>query len=109
MNKKLSSQNRHIIPISADGNCLFRSISYGLFCAEDHHHQIRTEIADYIRYNPEVFKQYIDTNDPFDEFVRKLQGDGEWAGHPCIYASALKYESLILEYQSERYHPLMER
>ena len=61
---------------------------------------IRREVAEYIRSNPEVFNQYVDTDDSFDEFLRKLHRDGEWAGHPCIYASALKYQSLIFVHTS---------
>lgn len=46
--KVLEDQGLLIVPVSGDGNCLFRSVSHQIYGTEEHHAIIRQKCLDYM-------------------------------------------------------------
>eukprot|EP00551_Chaetoceros_affinis_P004351 CAMPEP_0203668668 /NCGR_PEP_ID=MMETSP0090-20130426/5238_1 /ASSEMBLY_ACC=CAM_ASM_001088 /TAXON_ID=426623 /ORGANISM="Chaetoceros affinis, Strain CCMP159" /LENGTH=430 /DNA_ID=CAMNT_0050533167 /DNA_START=163 /DNA_END=1455 /DNA_ORIENTATION=+ len=95
---------REIIEMTADGNCLFRSISdqiYGDY--GQRHDAVRDEICNYLEANGDDFRVYLllegsgDNDDvcDFDEYVRQMRKDGEWGGDVEIVCAARLYKRAI--------------
>ena len=57
---KLKNYVYNLIRTTADGNCLFRSISYLLNNTEDDHQKIRNDLCDYLLVHKNKF--YLDFN-----------------------------------------------
>ncbi len=41
------------VQVEADGNCQFRALSLGLYGSEDRHAEVRANIVQHLRENPE--------------------------------------------------------
>ena len=100
--QKLTNNNeREIIEMAADGNCLFRSISHQLYNDYGQRHDVvRQEICDYLEQNEDDFKVYLLLEDSgesddvceFDSYVEQMRKDGEWGGDVEIVCAARLYK-----------------
>jgi len=103
--KSLAEQGLEVIPMSPDGNCLFRSLSdqlngdYG-----SDHTTIRSQVCDFMEKNKEdfqVFMVFEDEDDDeqleedardFEHYIEQMRCDGEWGGNLEIVAAARLYK-----------------
>jgi hypothetical protein len=94
---------REIIEMSADGNCLFRSISHQLHNDYGNNHEtIRNEICDYLQDNEDDFKVYLLLEDingnesddvcDFQEYIDQMRMNGEWGGDVEIVCASRLYK-----------------
>lgn len=92
--------SRTIIEMSADGNCLFRSVSDQLHY--DHgnsHEEVRSEVCDYMQEMEEDFKSFLVHDeddddhdaDDFESYVHGMRQDGVWGGNLELVAAARLY------------------
>jgi hypothetical protein len=58
--KDLARANLSVRDIDADGNCMFRAISYLKYGTEDEHSKIRRRCIKYIRDHPEKYLDFMD-------------------------------------------------
>lgn len=92
--------------MSADGNCLFRSISDQLYYDYGNDHaQVRSDVCDYLEAHEEEFKLFLvlededddgDNNDDpdaqnFQSYVENMRQDGEWGGNLELVVAARLY------------------
>ena len=59
INKAVASQHMRMVEVSGDGNCLFRSLSLGIYNHQDKHREIRQEIVGYMQNHHQVFRKWI--------------------------------------------------
>ncbi|CAM9585282.1 unnamed protein product [Discosporangium mesarthrocarpum] len=85
--------------ITGDGNCLFRSIADQLDGKPHEHASVRRGIMDYVEKHREVFEPYMEDDEPFDAYVRRMRRDGEWGGHQELFASSQLYKAHIIVHQ----------
>ncbi|KAG6622954.1 OTU (ovarian tumor)-like cysteine protease [Phytophthora cinnamomi] len=76
-----------LVPISKDGNCLFRAISEQLYTSEHFHQDIRRRLVDFIERDQQLFKPFIEDEEVAD-YCARLRQDGQWGGHLELYAAA---------------------
>lgn len=93
------------VNVRADGNCLFRAISLGLYGTEDYHVHVRTAAFEYImehwdRFKDaikiEYFRWNVKTREQYQAYMSKyLPGSAAYGGDPELSAVALAYEIQI--------------
>jgi OTU domain-containing protein 5 len=49
-----------VVPVSGDGNCLFRSVSHQVYGDEQFHDVVRQKCLDYMEVESEFFSQFIE-------------------------------------------------
>jgi len=81
-----------------DGNCLFRSFSDQLYGSPDHHALVRDRCSQYIASERNYFEQFI--AEPFEEFLARIQREGEWGDDVEIEALSEIYDCRVEIYAS---------
>eukprot|EP00736_Rhodelphis_marinus_P011200 Rmarinus@m.7678 len=76
-----------IINVAADGNCLFRSISLGLFGRQEDHKKIRLSVCDFISAHAEMFSPFLE-GESVPRYASRMRRDGEWGGEPELQAAS---------------------
>ncbi len=85
------------MPIAADGNCLFRAVSYLLFDDENSHWPLRDLIIRFENLNAGIFeKRMTEINErTFIQHLRKLINPSSWATHIEVYAIATYFQATV--------------
>lgn len=87
-----------------DGNCLFRSFSDQLYGTPEHHALLRDRCSKYIASERSYFEQFV--AEPFEEFLARIQREGEWGDDVEIEALSEIYDCRVEIYASYT-HTLM--
>jgi len=87
-----------------DGNCLFRSFSDQVYGTPEHHALLRDRCSKYIASERDYFKQFI--AEPFDDFLARIQREGEWGDDVEIEALSEIFDCRVEIYASYT-HALM--
>lgn len=83
---------------AGDGNCLFRSISDQVYGTPEHHALLRDRCAQYISVERPYFERFV--AEPFDDFLARIQRDGEWGDDVEIEALSEIYDCRVEIYGS---------
>lgn len=87
-----------------DGNCLFRSFSDQVYGTPEHHALLRDRCSKYIASERNYFEQFI--AEPFDDFLARIQREGEWGDDVEIEALSEIFDCRVEIYASYT-HALM--
>ena len=75
--------------MKGDGNCFFRSISDQLDNTQHNHAAYRTLVCDHMEELRDFFQPFVeDEDETFEEYIRRMRSDCEWAGQPELTAMA---------------------
>eukprot|EP00980_Cylindrotheca_fusiformis_P003757 scaffold834_cov123-Cylindrotheca_fusiformis.AAC.4 len=107
----LEEEGLLIIPMSSDGNCLFRALSDQLLGDRGKQHEIiRAEICDFMEENEEEFNLFMVFEDDegnnsedaadFDSYMGSMRQDGTWGGNLELVAAARLYRRNIIVYSA---------
>ena len=92
LDKKLNDDHLTTVDVVGDGNCFYRSISYGLHRNQLSHSELRQNIAQHLLTNyAKIFKTTVDCKDDYDvisKCVNDMKTDCVWAGEESIIAAA---------------------
>ena len=104
LRKTLNADGLEIVEMSADGNCLFRSLSDQLFGDYGKmHYDVRAVVCDFMEQNKadfQVFLVFEDEDDEdqceedardFDHYVGNMREQGQWGGNLEVVAAARLY------------------
>uniref|UniRef100_A0A6B2L5Q9 OTU domain-containing protein n=1 Tax=Arcella intermedia TaxID=1963864 RepID=A0A6B2L5Q9_9EUKA len=85
--------------VAGDGNCLFRAMA-DQFDGDPNKHPIyRTGICNYIEKNREQFEPFIEDDEPFTDYLKRMRKNATWGGHLEIQACSLAYTVNITIHQ----------
>ena len=86
----LRENGRKVHKVKADGNCLFRSMSYELFKTEEHQFKVRNNLVWLISCNREEFSKFLlPVNCPtISEHIRTMSLLNTWGTHVELIALA---------------------
>jgi hypothetical protein len=73
-------------PTQGDGNCQFRALSLGLYESEDRHAEVRANIVQHLRENPETYFQFVENGEVFADYVNRISQDGQWGDEVTLRA-----------------------
>ena len=95
-------QHHKILAILADGNCLFRALSTGLSAYNQvwSHSELRSKCVDVISTHPTFVNRFMDQFD-HDNYIHKMQCDGEYGDELCIQALAHELNLSIRVYSPD--------
>ena len=103
--EQLAALGCRVKVVDSDGNCMFRSIADQLYGMPERHGEVRGAVASFIEENEEHFKWFVaDEEDgaedePFSDYVARMRRDGEWGGHPELYAASQVFKRNITVHQ----------
>lgn len=95
----MSSVGMKVHDVKADGNCLFRAISYRVSLTEDHHIQLRRMICEHMLKYRNHFGLYCEGS--FDIWLEKMRHVGTWGDALCIQAAEEVLDRPIKVYSTE--------
>jgi len=111
LRKTLDGDGLEIVEMSADGNCLFRSLSDQLFGDYGNaHYDVRSAVCDFMEKNKEDFQVFLvfededdeDQNEEdardFEHYLENMRQEGEWGGNLEVVAAARLYQRTITVY-----------
>lgn len=109
----LALDGMEIVEMSADGNCIFRSLSDQLFGDFGNAHEhVRLAIVDHMKANADNYRHFLVYEDEDDEdqteedakdfphYLETMRQDGEWGGNLELVAAAGLYGRKIIVYQA---------
>jgi hypothetical protein len=82
---RLSSLGLDMVVQKGDGNCQFRSLSYGLFGTPDYHRAVRKATVEYIFLNRHVFELFL--GEDFKAWAKQMARDGTWGDELTLRAA----------------------
>lgn len=83
------------VPNDADGNCLARAISQGLYKDECFHVRVRSMIATTMKENPAEFSKYVPSNKDLKKYIKESSKSGCWLDEPHLKAAAMCFDTAI--------------
>ena len=90
----LNSQHLTVVPVSGDGNCLFRAVAHQVYGDERFHMLVRAKCVDYMEVEAEFFSQFVvGGRDMFPLYLQAKRGDACWGDDPEIEVT---YCSVVL-------------
>lgn len=84
----LASQNRKLIQIKGDGNCLFRALSLVVYGSEMYHSKIRELLVNFVRSNADKFRVYVTRGTTLEDHLLHMQYSRTWGTQVELYAAA---------------------
>mmetsp|Transcript_132868 Transcript_132868/g.235087 ORF Transcript_132868/g.235087 Transcript_132868/m.235087 type:complete len:450 (-) Transcript_132868:1045-2394(-) len=88
----------HVREQASDGNCLFRSFSDQIYGTPEYHLLLRDRCSKYIASERNYFEQFI--AEPFEEFIARIQREGEWGDDVEIEALSEIFDCRVEIYAS---------
>ena len=96
-----------VVEVEGDGSCFFRSLADQLdHCgAIDHvqecfdHQILRQRIMSYVRAHRTMYEPFMEDDEPFDDYVNRMEENGEWAGNVELQAASMELGVNIRIYQ----------
>mmetsp|Transcript_90277 Transcript_90277/g.162790 ORF Transcript_90277/g.162790 Transcript_90277/m.162790 type:complete len:367 (-) Transcript_90277:123-1223(-) len=94
-----SSSSAYVVREQAgDGNCLFRSFSDQLYGSPEYHALVRDRCSKYLASERAYFEQFV--AEPFEQFLGRIQRQGEWGDDVEIEALSEIYDCRVEIYAS---------
>jgi hypothetical protein len=84
--KALTSVGLGIKLIKADGNCVFRAISFLLFGTEDHHYFVRSLSIRFMIRNAYFFSNNVEFDGSLLSYIHKMSCSSTWGGEMELWA-----------------------
>lgn len=87
LEQRLSFLGCRTVTAVGDGNCQFRSCSFGLFGNEEHHKVVRQTAVAHMRSRREEYSVFFE-GDTFEKYIREMSKSGTWGDELTLRAIA---------------------
>ena len=95
----LFEEDRVILRVKGDGNCLFRAVGAFLFHQEELHTVLRKRTCEFMRRNRATFSPYMNRGENFETHLKHMESTGgqisSWGSDVEIYAIATLFQCPI--------------
>ena len=89
----LARQQLAVVPVSGDGNCLFRAVAHQVYGDENYHSLVRQKCVDYMESETDFFSQFVEGGkEMFPYYLQAKRTDACWGDDPEIEVCALGCE-----------------
>jgi len=82
--KAMRNSGMTVVPVEADGNCLFRAVCHQVWGSEDGHEDLRQAVVKHMSTHRKRFEIFATTD--FDVYLRRMSRSGVWADDLEIHA-----------------------
>ena len=93
LNSRLSSLGLDMVVQKGDGNCQFRSLSYGMYGTPDYHRNVRKTTVDYIFRNRHYFELFL--GEDFKAWAKQMSRDRTWGDELTLRAACEAYGIVV--------------
>lgn len=93
--------------ILGDGACLFRAVAYVLYRDEERHREVRKRCLDFVEEHSGLFKNFIESEEDFDNYVARMREPDAHGGHIELHAIARCFGMNLLIYRYSASDPLL--
>ena len=100
--EELKNLGYFIREICGDGNCLFRAVSEQAENNENNFKYYREKCIEYMKKNSDIFIPFIEDDEPFEKYIKRMSDDGVWGGNLEIYAMSMAFKFNFYIYIHER-------
>ncbi|CAJ2002075.1 OTU domain-containing protein [Cotesia congregata filamentous virus 1] len=90
-----------IVPITGDGNCLFRALAYLILGNQNRYNEIKREVLKEIKKNSHFYMAFMTTEDN-KTYFENFKQEGFWGGEIEIAASAAIYRNYTIYIHVDR-------
>ncbi|KAI3426257.1 hypothetical protein D9Q98_008632 [Chlorella vulgaris] len=97
---EIAALGLRIKTIAADGNCFYRAVLDQLQGEGGDHLALRGRVMDHIAEREEQYRFFMEDDEPFDKYVKRMRQPGAWAGHVELQVTALLLKRDIHVYQA---------
>jgi len=87
------------LSIEGDGNCLFRSLADQDQGRAGAHSEVRRRVVEHMAAHREDFEPFMEDDEPFDAYLRRMGRDGEWGGHQELFAASRLLRATVVVHQ----------
>ncbi|KAI8477500.1 MAG: hypothetical protein J3K34DRAFT_515825 [Monoraphidium minutum] len=99
LERELAAVGLRVAKITADGNCLFRAVGDQTEGDEGRHVELRQRACDLMEARREGFEPFVEDDQGFDTYIKRMRKDGVWGGHMELQALSLLAGANIYVYQ----------
>mmetsp|Transcript_18605 Transcript_18605/g.34471 ORF Transcript_18605/g.34471 Transcript_18605/m.34471 type:complete len:560 (-) Transcript_18605:113-1792(-) len=86
-----------VVPVSPDGNCLFRAVAFQVYGDPERHDVVRSDCIDYLEKNRDRFEPLLEAGE-FDAYLATKRTLGVWGDDPEVRAMEELYDRPIEVY-----------
>ncbi|KAK9806216.1 hypothetical protein WJX72_005737 [[Myrmecia] bisecta] len=105
LQKRLGKFKLDMHVMAGDGNCQFRSVSFGLYGDPQHHRSVRLKAVQYMRAHKDDFQCFV--GESFQEYVRNMAKDGSWGDELTLRAISDSYGIVVNVITSDQHNWFM--
>ena len=95
-----------IVEVAADGNCLFRALSMGLYGTDAEHATVRKIVTGWMSKLRFYFEPFYVPSDnmgkSYDQYVKNMRRLGEWGDGFCLRAFARVYKERVFVIKDDK-------
>jgi hypothetical protein len=99
---RLNSLGLDMVLQFGDGNCQFRSLSWGLFGTPQHHGFVRRSAVEHMKLHRSEFEAFL--GEDFKTYAREMQRDGTWGDELTLRAACESYGVVVNVVSSDASH-----
>lgn len=93
---------KRIVDVAGDGNCLFRALSDQIDGSPNNHAAFRQAIIGFLQQNRQDFEPFIEDDEPWNDYIRRMSKSGQWGGNIEIQAASLNWAVNITIHQLDQ-------
>ncbi|ETV92824.1 hypothetical protein H310_13031 [Aphanomyces invadans] len=97
--QELAKRGCQLVSIEADGNCLFRTLSDQIYGDQVHFASVRQRIVAHIQAHRDDLEPFLEDEEEFDHYCRRMADDGVWGGNLELFAAAQVWQCNIVVHQ----------
>ncbi|KIZ06508.1 OTU domain-containing protein 3 [Monoraphidium neglectum] len=99
LERELAAVGLRVAKITADGNCLFRAVGDQTEGDEGRHTDLRQRACDLMVERREEFEPFVEDDQGFETYIKRMRKDGVWGGHMELQALSLLMGANVYVYQ----------
>ncbi|OQR88344.1 hypothetical protein ACHHYP_06868 [Achlya hypogyna] len=96
LREQLDQLGLQLVPMEADGNCLFRTLSDQLYGDQTHFAEVRGSIVEYIKSHQEDLEPFMEDEEAFDHYCNRMADDGVWGGNLELYVASQLWQRHVV-------------
>ena len=91
LEQRLRDFNLSEIPVSGDGSCQFRALSYAMWGSDERHGEVRRKVCDQLEKEHATYSPYV-IDESWASYLKRMHDHSTWGDHLTLQAFADAYK-----------------
>lgn len=88
--------------ITADGNCLFRAMSFFVEGNQENHRKYRYQTVEYLRIHKDEYQCLFETQQELEDYIKMMAKDHVWGGELELSILSKLYKCIFIIHANNR-------